>query len=111
LIVIKRISPETTLALRLFAYGLCRSRRRRFRARKESQLPDEEWVRRATRWDTAETNATFLAFDGEAACQIVGSYVEEQNPQRAADHLDVGRSFVQARGGGKGTDRSSAGVE
>ena len=56
-------------------------------------------MRRATRWDTAETNATLLAFDGEAACQIVGSYVEEQNPQRAADHLGLGRSFVQARGG------------
>ena len=46
---------------------------------KESQLPDEEWVRRTERW-TGETAILYLAFDDagqNCACGIVACYAEE----------------------------------
>jgi ribosomal protein S18 acetylase RimI-like enzyme len=48
---------------------------------KESQLPNEEWIRRTERW-TGETAILYLAFDDadqKRACGIVACYAEEEN--------------------------------
>lgn len=43
---------------------------------KESQLPDEEWMKRAVRW-SSDGSAIFLAMDGDTGCGIIGAYEEE----------------------------------
>ena len=47
---------------------------------KESQLPDEEWRKRAVRW-SSDGSAIFLAMDGDAECGMIGAY--EENEERA----------------------------
>jgi ribosomal protein S18 acetylase RimI-like enzyme len=47
---------------------------------KESQLPDEEWMRRTERWN-GESGILYLAFDDadqNSACGIVACYGEEE---------------------------------
>ena len=85
MIAIKRITTETALLfkdIRLralqdspWAFGSTHA--------KEAQLSDEEWVKRAARWGGDRTDAIFLAFDGETPCGIVGSYVDEGQPETA----------------------------
>jgi len=48
----------------------------------ESQLTDEEWIRRAARWD-GERGAGFLATDDGAVCGIAGSFLNEDDATRA----------------------------
>ncbi len=85
MIAIKRITTETAPIFKDVRLRALRESPTAFSSTyaKESQLPDEEWVKRAERWGGDGTDAIFLAFDGEAACGIVGSYVEEGNPSTA----------------------------
>jgi ribosomal protein S18 acetylase RimI-like enzyme len=49
---------------------------------KESQLTDGDWVKRAERWN-GQRAAGFLAMDGETACGIVCSFLDEEDAARA----------------------------
>jgi len=81
LIVIKRITPQTALVFRDVRLRALQDAPTAFSSTyaKESHLPDEEWVMRAARWAGEGTGSIFLAFESEAACGIVGSYVDEGN--------------------------------
>lgn len=85
MIVIKRISPETALVFKDVRLRALRDSPTSFSSTyaKESQLPDEEWVKRAARWGSDGRDAIFLAFEDEASCGIVGSQGEAENPQVA----------------------------
>lgn len=85
MIAIKRISPETALVFRDVRLRALQESPTAFSSTyaRESQLPEEEWVRRAARWGGDGTDAIFLAIDNDSACGIVGSHVEEQNPHQA----------------------------
>lgn len=84
MIEIKRITPETALVFKQVRLRALEDAPTAFSSTyaKESQLPDEEWEQRAARWG-GEGDAIFLAFDGESACGIVGSYVEPERVERA----------------------------
>lgn len=85
MIAIKRVTPETALVfkdVRLRALGESPTAFSSTYA-KESQLPDEEWIRRAARWGADTAAAIFLAFDSDTPCGIVGSMLDEGNPERA----------------------------
>ncbi len=49
---------------------------------KESQFADSEWLVRVERMN-GERGAGFLAMDGETACGIAGSFLDENDPTRA----------------------------
>jgi ribosomal protein S18 acetylase RimI-like enzyme len=49
---------------------------------KEAQFPDPEWIQRAARWN-GERGIGFLAMDGNLACGIAGSFLDESDPTRA----------------------------
>jgi ribosomal protein S18 acetylase RimI-like enzyme len=49
---------------------------------RESTFPDEEWFARSARWSGAGF-ISYLAFDGDTACGMVGCTAEGQEPQRA----------------------------
>jgi len=48
----------------------------------ESQLTDAEWIQRTERW-SGEKGIGFLAIDGDAACGIAGSFLEQDDATRA----------------------------
>jgi len=48
----------------------------------EAQFPDSEWLARVDRMN-GEKGAGFLAMDGETACGIVGSLLDQNDPSRA----------------------------
>lgn len=82
MIVIERITPQTALVFRDVRLRALLDAPTAFGSTyaKESMLPDEEWMKRAVRW-SSEGSAMFLAYEGGAACGIIGSF-EEENPQR-----------------------------
>ncbi len=49
---------------------------------KESAFPEEEWFERSARW-SSDGFISYLAFDGDTACGMVGCTSEGQEPQRA----------------------------
>lgn len=49
---------------------------------RESQLSDDEWKSRATRWN-GESGIGFLAFDDGVACGIAGSFLHPEDSSRA----------------------------
>ena len=49
---------------------------------KEAEFDDEEWLRRAERWN-GERGIGFLAMDGEAACGIVGAFLDASDATQA----------------------------
>lgn len=49
---------------------------------REVQFDDAEWTQRAARWN-GENGIGFLAMDGDAACGIAGSFLDEADPKRA----------------------------
>lgn len=49
---------------------------------RESQLTDDDWVKRSERW-SSERAAGFVAMDGETACGIVCSFLNEEDASRA----------------------------
>jgi len=85
MIKIKRITPEIALVFKQVRLRALEDSPTAFSSTyaKESQLPDEEWQGRAERWGGEGDDAIFLAFDGEAVCGIVGSYVEPERVERA----------------------------
>jgi ribosomal protein S18 acetylase RimI-like enzyme len=48
----------------------------------ESQFSDSEWLARAAGMD-GERRVGFLAMDGENACGLVGSYLDQNDPTQA----------------------------
>ncbi len=48
----------------------------------ESQLTDADWIKRAVNMD-GERGAGFLAMDGETACGIAGSFLDQEDATRA----------------------------
>jgi ribosomal protein S18 acetylase RimI-like enzyme len=83
LIVIERITPQTALVFKDVRLRALLDAPTAFGSTyaKESTLPDEEWMKRAVRW-SSEGSAMFLAYEGEIACGIIGSF-EEEDPQGA----------------------------
>ena len=71
----------------------------------ESRDTDEDWLQRADRWNGARSRS-FVAFDADVACGIVGAFLDREDPRRA--HLvsmwvapshrrnGVGRALVHA---------------
>jgi len=49
---------------------------------KESQLNDLDWIKRVERWN-GESGAGFLAMDGDTACGIAGSFLDQNDPTSA----------------------------
>src|SRR5215469_13782525 len=49
---------------------------------KESQFPDSEWLVRVERMN-GERGVGFLAMEGQSACGIVGSFLDQNNPHQA----------------------------
>src|SRR5580704_15428171 len=49
---------------------------------KECQLADAEWIKRAEHWN-GETGVGFVAMDGNTACGIVGSFLNQEDAKRA----------------------------
>jgi ribosomal protein S18 acetylase RimI-like enzyme len=49
---------------------------------KESQLPDAEWLNRATNWN-GESRVMFLAMDEDEPCGIAGVYIDPNDTTRA----------------------------
>ena len=49
---------------------------------KESQLTDSDWIKRVERWN-GESGAGFLAMDGDTACGIVASFLDQNDPTSA----------------------------
>lgn len=85
MIEIKRITPETAFLFRDVRLRALAESPLAFSSTyaRELQFPNEEWRRRAERWGADENDAIFLAFDGEVACGIVGSYREPEQHGRA----------------------------
>jgi ribosomal protein S18 acetylase RimI-like enzyme len=51
---------------------------------KEAQLTDDDWVKRAERWGTtAEGSAGYIAMDGDFACGLVCSFLDQEDATRA----------------------------
>jgi len=48
----------------------------------ESQFSDQEWLQRTQRWN-GERGVGFLAMDGDAACGIAGSFLDQNDATRA----------------------------
>jgi ribosomal protein S18 acetylase RimI-like enzyme len=48
----------------------------------ECQLSDADWVKRAIRWN-GETGMGFVAMDGDIACSIAGSMLDQEDANRA----------------------------
>jgi hypothetical protein len=49
---------------------------------RESQLSDEEWLQRVTRWN-GERGIGYLATDAGCGCGIAGSFLDEEDGTRA----------------------------
>ena len=108
MIVIKRITPESALVFKEVRLRALRESPTAFSStyERESQFPDEEWVSRAQRWGGQGTDTIFLAFDGGAACGIIGSYAEPGDRRRgqvvsmwvdpAYRRAGVGKALVDA---------------
>ena len=85
MIAIRRVTPEDVSVFKQVRLRALKESPAAFSStfERESQLPDDEWERRAWRWATDEKAAIFLAFDDDTACGIVGSLADGENPQRA----------------------------
>ena len=83
MIVIERITPQTALVFKDLRLRALLDAPAAFSSTyaKESQLSDEEWIKRAVRW-SSDGSAIFLATNREVGCGIVGAY-EEENAQCA----------------------------
>lgn len=49
---------------------------------RESQLSDEEWIKRSVQWSTGRSTA-LLAIDNRVACGIAASLLDEKDPTKA----------------------------
>ncbi len=86
MISLKPITPEMALMFKDVRLRALKDKPLAFSSTyaKESQFPDEEWVRRSHRWNGEEA-ILYLAFDGadgKAACGIAGCYAEDEGGVR-----------------------------
>jgi GNAT superfamily N-acetyltransferase len=105
LIVIERITPQTALVFKDVRLRALRDAPTAFSSThaKESQYPDEEWLKRSVRW-SSDGFVAFLAMDGDVGCGIVGAY-EENAPcaqvismwvDRESRRAGVGKMLIDA---------------
>jgi len=82
LIVIERITPQTALVFKDVRLRALLDAPTAFSSTyaKESQFPDEEWMKRSVRW-SSDGSVAFLAMDVVVGCGIIGAY--EENAQCA----------------------------
>ena len=78
LVVIERITPQSALVFKDVRLRALLDAPTAFSSTyaKESQLPDEEWMKRSVRW-SSDGSAIFLAMNGAVGCGIVGAYEAE----------------------------------
>ena len=78
MVSIERITPQTALVFKDVRLRALLDAPTAFSSTyaKESQLPDEEWMKRSVRW-SSDGSTIFLAMDGAVGCGIVGAYEEE----------------------------------
>jgi ribosomal protein S18 acetylase RimI-like enzyme len=83
-IVIKPVTPLNTAIFKAVRLGALQEAPHAFGSTyaKESQFPDSEWLARVQRMN-GERGAGFLAMDGETACGIVGSFLDQSNQSQA----------------------------
>jgi ribosomal protein S18 acetylase RimI-like enzyme len=84
LIVIVPITPLNALVFKAVRLRALEDAPHAFSStyQQESQFADPEWLARAGRMN-GERGAGFLAMDGENACGIVGSFLDQNDPTRA----------------------------
>jgi ribosomal protein S18 acetylase RimI-like enzyme len=84
LILLNPITPATALIFKAVRLRALKDSPTAFGATyaKESQLTDDDWVKRAERWN-GERAAGFIAMDGETACGMVCSFLDEEDATRA----------------------------
>jgi ribosomal protein S18 acetylase RimI-like enzyme len=97
LIVIERITPQTALVFKDVRLRALRDAPTAFSSTyaKESELTDEEWMKRSVRW-SSNGSAMFLAMDGAVGCGIVGAYEEEQATHAHVISMWVAPEFRRA---------------
>jgi ribosomal protein S18 acetylase RimI-like enzyme len=83
-IVIKPVTPLNTSVFKAVRLRALQDTPHAFGSTyaKESQFPDSEWLARVERMN-GETGSGFLALDGETACGIVGSFLDQNDPTQA----------------------------
>ena len=84
MIVIKPVTPLNTAIFKAVRLGALQEAPHAFGSTyaKESQFPDSEWLARVERMN-GERGAGFLAMDGDTACGIVGSFLDQSNQSQA----------------------------
>jgi ribosomal protein S18 acetylase RimI-like enzyme len=84
MIAIERITPGNALVFKTIRLRALQSDPTAFGSTyaKESQLSDEEWVKRSRRWNS-DGSIGYLAVDGDNECGLVACYTDEQDSQRA----------------------------
>lgn len=81
---LKPIAPDNWLIFKELRLRALRDSPTAFSSRyaEESELSDEEWLKRSVRW-TSEGCIGYVAYDKGIPCGLVACYAEEQNPSRA----------------------------
>lgn len=84
MIVIKPVTPLNAAIFKAVRLGALQEAPYAFGSTyaKESQFPDSEWLARVERMN-GERGAGFLAMDGDTACGIVGSFLDQNNQSQA----------------------------
>ena len=85
MIEIKRITADTALVFKDVRLRALQDSPLAFSSTyaRESQMPEEEWHRRAARCSGDGDDAMFLAFESGAVCGIAGSFADAENRGRA----------------------------
>jgi ribosomal protein S18 acetylase RimI-like enzyme len=81
---LKLISPETAADFKATRLRALEDSPTAFSSTyaRESQLTDEEWLKRSQRW-CSDGSIGYIAFEGSRACGLVCCYAEEEDPWRA----------------------------
>src|ERR1700732_2441882 len=84
LIAIEPITPLNTFLFKAVRLRALRDAPHAFGSTyaKEAQLTDSDWITRVERWN-GENGAGFLAMDGDTACGIAGSFLDQIDRTRA----------------------------
>jgi len=84
LMAIEPITPLNTLVFKAVRLRALQDAPQAFGSTyaKESQLTDSDWIARVQRWN-GESGIGFLAMDGDTACGIAGSFLDQHDPTRA----------------------------
>jgi ribosomal protein S18 acetylase RimI-like enzyme len=84
MITLEPITPEVALIFKAVRLRALQESPTAFSSTyaKESQLPDDEWLKRSVRW-ASDGSIGYIAFDEGNACGLVACYAEEKHPARA----------------------------